>query len=91
MSKVDFELDINGLRELMKSGEMKAVLDEAGRSVAGRAKSMSGADYGHRVHDASYVSIVNVYPDSEEVAKDNYENNTVLKALTSVSFKSHQR
>lgn len=86
MSSVDFELDINGLRELMKSGEMKGVLDEAGRTVAGRAQSMSGAEYGHRVHDASYVSIVNIYPNSEEAAKDNYENNTVLKALTSSGY-----
>lgn len=84
MSNVRFELDINGLRELMKSGEMKGVLDEAGRSVAGRASAMSGGEeYGHRVHDASYVSIVNIYPDSKEAAEENSANNTVLKALTS--------
>ena len=90
MSRVDFELDINGLRELMKSGEMKGVLDEAGRAVASRAEAMSGENYGHRVHDASYVSIVNVYPDSEEAAKDNYENNTVLKALSSSGYPRHK-
>ena len=84
MSKVRFELDINGLRELMKSGGMKGILDEAGRSVASRASVLSGGEeYGHRVHDASYVSIVNVYPDSKEAAGDNSANNTVLKALAS--------
>ena len=30
MKKVEFKLDIGGLRELMKSGEMQAALDEAG-------------------------------------------------------------
>lgn len=86
MSRVDFELDINGLRELMKSAEMKAVLEEAGSAVEAGAESMSGAEYGHRVHDASYVSIVNIYPDSKEAAKDNYENNTALKALSSSGY-----
>lgn len=79
MKKVKFELDINGLRELMKSAEMKAVLEEAGQAVANGA----GGDYGVRVHDATYVSIANVYPDSKEAAKDNYENNTLLRALES--------
>lgn len=81
MSSVDFELDINGLRELMKSGEMQGILDDAGSSVARRAEAMGGGSYGHRVHDANYVSIVNIFPNSEEAAKDNRANNTVLKAL----------
>lgn len=77
MSKMKFELDINGLRELMKSAEMQSCLDQAGAQVAARA----GGDYGHRVHVADYVAIVNIYPDSKEAAKDNYENNTLLRAL----------
>lgn len=90
MSNVDFELDINGLRELMKSGEMKSVLNEAGRAVESKAEAMSGEEYGHRVHDASYVSIVNIYPDSKEAAKDNFENNTALKALSSSGYPRHK-
>lgn len=90
MSNLDFKLDIGGLRELMKSGEMHSILDEAGASVASRAGSIGEGTYGHRVHDASYVAIVNVYPDSEEAAKDNYENNTVLKALGSSGLPMHK-
>ena len=71
MSKMKFELDI------MKSAEMQSYLGEAGAQVAARA----GDDYGYRVHVADYVAIVNIYPDSKEAAKDNYENNTLLKAL----------
>ena len=77
MAKYVFKLDINGLRQLMKSAEMQSCLDVLGAEVANRA----GEDYGHRVHIADYEAIANVYPDSKEAAKDNYENNTLLKAI----------
>lgn len=78
MSKtVDFKLDINGLRELMKSAEMQTVLNEAGRAVAHNA----GSEYGTRVHTASFVSIANVYPESKKAAREVYKNNVLLKAL----------
>ena len=83
MAKVEFKLDINGLRELMKGPEMQAVLQEAGEAVA----SGAGGDYGTRVHVADYVAIANVFPESKEAAKDNYENNTLLKALGSTGLK----
>ena len=83
MAKVEFKLDINGLRELMKGPEMQAVLQEAGEAVA----SGAGGDYGTRVHVADYVAIANVFPESKEAAKDNYENNTLLKALGSAGLK----
>lgn len=83
MSKVKFELDLKGLNQLMKSSEMQAVLQQAGERVASRAEADSGEPYGVRVHTASFVAIANVYPDSEGAKADNFENNTVLKALTS--------
>lgn len=81
-SDVEFKLDINGLRELMKSSEMQTQLQTAGEAVAGAA----GVDYGARVHTASYVAICNVYPDSPDAARENYEENTLLKALGSVGL-----
>lgn len=72
-----FKLDMDGLTELKKSAEMKAVLEEMGSSVA----SSAGGDYDYRVHDADYTSIVNIYPATKEAARDNYENNTLLNAL----------
>ena len=74
MAKVEFELNLSGLNELMKSPEMQSALDEAGAAVA------------HRVHTASFVSIANVYPDSKEAAKENYETNSLLKAIGSVGL-----
>lgn len=73
----DFELNLAGLNELMKSPEMQAALTSAGQAVA----SAAGGDYGVRTHVASFVAITNVYPDSAKAAKDNYENNTLVKAL----------
>lgn len=73
----DFELNLPGLNELMKSQEMQAVLTQAGNAVA----SAAGGDYGVRTHVASFVAIANVYPDSAKAAKDNMENNTLVKAL----------
>ena len=84
MSKMDFKLDINGLRELMKSEEMQEVLSEAGESVANIASNMSdGEPYGVRPHVASYVAIANVYPASEAAAKMNSDMNIAVKALSS--------
>ena len=82
MAKVKFELNLKGLNELMKSGEMQGCLQSAGAAVANSA----GGDYGVRVHQASFVAICNVYPDSKRAAKDNYENNTLLKAVGSAGL-----
>lgn len=82
MSKSNFKLNLAGLNELMKSAEMQQCLDRAGSAVAAAA----GGDYGKRTHVASFVAITNVYPDSKDAAEDNYENNTLLKALGSVGL-----
>ncbi len=82
MANVDFKLNINGLQEIMKSGEMQSALSEAGAAVANAA----GDDYGYRVHTASFVSLCNVYPESKKAAKDNYEKNSLLKAAGAVGL-----
>lgn len=83
MNKATFELNLSGLRELMKSGGMQDALREAGNAVASRGASMSGEAYGVRVYLHSYTANCNVYPDSDEARDENYANNTVLKALSS--------
>lgn len=82
MANVKFELDLKGLNEVMKSSEMQSALMEAGQAVA----SAAGSDYEAEVHTASFVAISNVYPVSKDAAKDNYENNTLLKAAQSVGL-----
>ncbi|MBR2554162.1 MAG: hypothetical protein IKE94_04790 [Aeriscardovia sp.] len=87
MSKTKFELNLPGLNELMKSDEMVRILEEAGAEVANAA----GADYAYRVHQASFVVICNVYPDSQDAAHENYEENTLLKAVGSVGLPMSKR
>jgi len=82
MAKVEFELNISGLQEIMKSGEMQSALSAAGAAVARAA----GHDYAYRVHTASFVSICNVYPDSKKAAKENYKTNSLIKAAGAVGL-----
>lgn len=86
MAKVKFELNLQGLNELMKSDEMVSVLEKCGRAVAEAA----GADYASGVHQADFVAIANVYPDSKRAANENYHENTLLKAVGSVGLSTHK-
>lgn len=78
VKKVRFELNLPGLNELMKSSETQSALQSAGNAVAKAA----GRDYGVNVHTANWVAIANVYPNSKDAAKENAENNTLLKGLS---------
>ena len=71
-------LNMQGVRELMKSPEKQDHLQKVGEAVAQSA----GEGYAARTHLADYVAITNVYPDTPEAAKDNYENNSLLKAAS---------
>lgn len=82
VKNVRFELNLQGLNELMKSSEMQSALMTAGNAVAKSA----GKEYAVRVHEASWVAIANVYPNSKDSAKDNASNNTLLKGLGSAGL-----
>lgn len=82
-NKVKFELNLQGLNELMKSSEMQSVLKDAGKAVA----SAAGSDYDSEVHTASYIAISNVYPNSQRAAHENFTDNTLLKAIGSVGLR----
>lgn len=83
MGDVTFKLNLQGLNELMKSSEMQSALLEAGKAVANAA----GGDYAAEVHTANFIAISNVYPNSKAAAKENYEENTLLKAAGAVGLK----
>lgn len=78
MSKIRFELDLAGLNELMKSGEMQAVLNSAARQIAGSAGDGYEVESAHPI---SFVAIASVRAATSEARKENSENNTLLKAL----------
>lgn len=79
-----FELNIDGLRELMKSGEMQAILQEATADVQNIAAGMAkDGEFGTAVRVASYTAIGTVYPEGEKAVKATYEENLLEKALGS--------
>ena len=75
--EVEFKLNLLGLNDLMKSAEMQSALLEAGQTVAG----IAGEGFAAEVHVANFRAISNVYPENKEAAKENYKDNTLLKAL----------
>lgn len=83
MNKVEFELDIEGLQELMKSSEMQQILNETATNVADKARMQTGnEDFGHDVRVASYVAIGTVFPQSEAAARASYQDNVLEKSLS---------
>ena len=77
MGRAKFELNKAGVIELMKSAEMKAVLNEYGSRVS----SSAGAGYEAKDVMSGDRAKVFVYAETEEAKKDNLKNNTLLKAL----------
>lgn len=82
MGKFKFELNLQGLNELMKSPECQALILETGQAVAAAA----GEDYEAEVHTASFVAISNVYPNSRKAAHQNFKENTLLKSIGAVGL-----
>lgn len=80
--KVDFKLNLPGLNEVMRGPAMQGILREKGNQVAGRAKSMCPeGEYKAVTRSGRWIAVTWVSADNYEAAKDNSENNTLLKAL----------
>ena len=77
MSKFDFKLDRAGVKELLKSQEMQAMLAEKASGIRNRC----GEGYSNDVRAGKNRAIAMVKADSPEARNDNSENNTLLKAV----------
>lgn len=75
--KVKVELNRAGVREMLKSAEMDAIVYEHAQAIQGRC----GGGYGAISMTASTRCIALVYPETAEAESDNYKNNTIEKAL----------
>lgn len=77
MGKVKVVLNRNGVRELLKSSEMKSVLaDYASRSMS-RLKSGYESD----TFDGRNRANAMIWAESFEAKRDNSKNNSILKSL----------
>lgn len=83
MGKVGIKLNMPGINAVMKGDGIQSVLKAAGDSVA----SSAGEGYAAEVRTINWIAVCNIYPDSKQAAKDNYKNNSLLKALSSSGLK----
>lgn len=74
-----FILNKDGVRELLKSGEMADVIS----GYANKKAQQAGEGYSSAVHAGQNRVYANVYPDTKEARNDNLENNTLEKVIRS--------
>lgn len=77
MSKFKFELDHAGVRDLLQSSEMAQVCESYARDVQARA----GAGYEVNTYVGKTRVNASVHAETHEARQDNFNNNTLLKAL----------
>lgn len=75
MSNFKFKLNYAGVGELLKSAEMQSVLIDYANAIQNRV----GSDYS--VYVGRNRANVSVVTENENAVQDNYENNTLLKAV----------
>ena len=76
-SRIRFELDRDGVSELMKSAEMDAILTaEATSKTAGLPTGYKSDLHHFKRRDAVYI-----YPETEEAKRDNWKNHTLTRLL----------
>lgn len=77
MAKVEIKLNSSGVRELLRSSEMKALCEERANNALGKL------GHGYAVTTMTGKTRVNasVFAESYKAKRDNMENNSILKAL----------
>ena len=77
MSKVRIELNSAGVRELLRSEEMGAIVEGHASAIAARC----GDGYGFDRKIMPTRVIASAYTDSADARRDNLKNNTLLRNL----------
>lgn len=77
MAKVTIELNISGVRELLRSEEMKSICEEH----ANNALEKLGPGYTVTKMTGKNRVNASVYAESYKAKRENMEKNTILKAL----------
>ena len=77
MSKLRIELNGAGVRELLRSSEMKAICGEQASEIAQRC----GDGYSYDTYTGQNRVNAEVRAETWEARRDNSENNTILKAM----------
>ena len=78
MSSFRFELNREGVGELLKSEEMQEILSD----LAAQKAAQAGLGYGSDCRVLSTRAVATVYPTDKESAKDAYDNNTLVQVIS---------
>ena len=76
MSKVDFKLNGAGVRQLLRSSEAMAVVSQQANALRNRC----GDGYEVTTYTGKNRVNASVHAATVEARRDNYQNNTLLKA-----------
>lgn len=85
--KVEIKLNLPGINTVMKSEGVQNVIQSCGNAVANNA----GDGYAADIKVGKWLAFCNVFPNSKDAAKDNFKNNSLLKALSSSGLKLTKR
>ena len=77
-NNLKFELNDNGVRELLTGDAMKAIINKSANTVKNNA---GGDGYGIEVKRGEKRIYSYVFADTPKTKRDNMKNNTLLKAL----------
>ncbi len=77
MSKITVKLNRNGVRQLLKSHEMKIAVGDIAQNIAARA----GEGYESDIKYMGTRVIASAYTADERAMKDNKKNDTLRKAV----------
>ena len=77
MAKTKIELNSAGVREMLRSREIQAMLSERAAAIAEAA----GSGYETDIYVGRNRANAGVYATTDKAMKDNLENDTLLKAL----------
>lgn len=77
MANVEVKLNTSGVRELMRSPEMKNICEEYANKALGRL----GSGYIVTTYTGRNRVNASVYAESYEAKRENMQHNTILKAI----------
>ena len=76
---IKFELNSEGVQELLKGAEMQSIL----KDTAAEKAEAAGTGYDSDVHVGAKRAYANVFPATKEAYYDNLDNNTLEKVIRS--------
>lgn len=83
MSKVKVELNLKGINEVMKSPQIQAVCEQAARDVG----NASGIETEIESGTINFIAYANVKPATAKARKENFDNNSLVKAISSAGYR----